>query len=179
MAVSHVLMVGLMTLYVLSVQADDAVAPASRNVTDSLFTVLAGSWDGQAIETPIGPVDYAITFHACAEQTIAGVAELRVSDHHWRFWIDRGELRLTFLSTFLGNQQPTQLIVSKIEGSEIWFHAPELTLLTLSVAMVEPHVDIRVFHHHEPHVYIRLTRSDRLMAKAERERNVEKSCKSL
>jgi hypothetical protein len=124
-------------------------------------------------------MEYAIHFHTCDNNVRAGVAELNVSDHHWRFWRSDGELRLTFLSTFRGNQAPTQLLVSKIENDTIWFHAPGLALLTLSVTVVEPHVDVRVYHHDEPHVYIRLTRSDRQMSDSERTQNKVKSCRKL
>ena len=169
----------LMALHGLALYAGESVPPAPEDVADSFFIALTGNWDGRAIETPVGPVDYDISFHVCTDLVIAGVAELSVSDHFWRFWKDNGELRLTFLSTFRGNQQPTQLLVSKIDGNTIWFYAPELNLLTLSVAMPDPHVDIRVFHHHEPHVHIRLTRPDNRLAEAAGEGDIEKSCRKL
>jgi hypothetical protein len=143
------------------------------------LTALPGNWDGNAIETPVGPLDYAIKFHQCDADVIAGVAELRVSDHHWRFWQSDDELRLTFLSTFRGNQEPTQLIASKSEENTIWFHAPDVTLLTLSVTLTEPNVDIRVFHHHQPHVHIRLTRSDSQTKEVKKADNMAKSCRQL
>lgn len=157
----------------------DSTTLLSNQLMDRFFNTLPGAWEGRAIETPVGPVDYAIHFHTCDKNVIAGVAELKVSDHHWRFWRSDDELRLTFLSTFRGNQTPTRLLISKIEDNTIWFHAPELALLTLSVTTVEPHVDIRVYHHHEPHVYIRLTRSDGQMPDGERTQNKVKSCRLL
>lgn len=159
--------------------ASDSTTLLSNQLTERLINALPGVWDGRAIETPVGPVEYAIHFHTCDKNVIAGVAELKVSDHHWRFWRSDDELRLTFLSTFRGNQTPTQLLISKIEDNTIWFHAPERALLTLSVTAVEPHVDIRVYHHHEPHVYIRLTRSDGHMPDGERTQNKVKSCRIL
>ena len=151
----------------------------SDNVADRVIAALTGPWDGRAIETPVGPVDYAITFHDCEIGVVAGVAELNVSDHYWRFWQTDGELRLTFLSTFRGNQEPTQLVVSRTEDNTIWFHAPALSLLTLSVALNEPDVDIRIFHHNEPHVYIRLQRPDSSMLVAATAENKAKSCSKL
>ena len=159
--------------------ASDTPSRLSDQLAEQLFNTLPGSWNGRAIETPIGPVDYAIHFHSCDNNTSAGVAELNVSDHHWRFWRSDGELRLTFLSTFRGNQTPTQLLISKFEDNTIWFHAPEVALLTLSVTLIEPHIDIRVYHHDNPHVYIRLTRSDTQMTAVERTQNKVKSCKEL
>jgi hypothetical protein len=153
--------------------------PLTETMIDRFSVVLVGTWDGRAIETPVGPVDYLINFYECDKGVIAGVAELRVSNHHWRFWRSDDELHLTFLSTFSGNQEPTQLVVSQIEENTIWFHAPELALLTLSVTLAEPKVHIRVFHHHEPHVYIQLTRTDGSMTNEERAESKEKSCKEL
>ena len=162
-----------------SLYAAVVTSPSTKNLIDEFFSALPGSWDGQAVETPVGPVDYAIHFHTCDKMVNAGVAELNVSDHHWRFWRDDGELRLTFLSTFRGNQEPTQLRVSETEQETIWFHAPELALLSLSLTLNEPHLDIRVYHHDKPHVYIRLTRSDLQPAEAAQAINEEKSCRTL
>jgi len=159
--------------------ATASAQPPADNVADRVFTALIGPWDGLAVETPVGPVDYAITFHDCDIGVTAGVAELNVSDHYWRFWQTDGELRLTFLSTFRGNQEPTQLVVSRTEDNTIWFHAPALSLLTLSVTLNEPDVDIRIFHHHEPHVYIRLQRPGGPMPVAGPAGNKEKSCSTL
>ena len=179
MTLSRILNICLLLLCSVPVFAADKEAPLSVSVIDRLFTALAGSWDGRAIETPVGPVDYAITFHACDEAMIAGVAELSVSDHYWQFRRSGDAFRLTFLSTFNDNREPTQLAVSEIDGSTIRFYAPELALLTLSVTLAEPHVEIRVYHHLKPHVYIRLVRSDMKMTDVERARNESKSCKKL
>ena len=179
MKLSRILNICVLLLCSVPVFAADTEAMPSASVIDRLFTVLAGSWDGRAIETPVGPVDYAITFHACDEAVIAGVAELSVSDHYWRFRRSDDQLSLTFLSTFNDNQEPTQLLVSEIDASTIRFHAPELALLTLSVTLAEPNIDIRVYHHLKPHVYIRLVRSDMKMTDVERARYEGKSCKKL
>jgi len=52
--------------------------------------------------------------------------------------------------------------LSQVAENTFRFYAPEPALLTLSVSIIEPNVDIHVFHHHKPHVYIHLTRSDEL-----------------
>ena len=179
MTLSRILNICVLLLCSVPLFAADIGTPLSASVIDRFFAALAGSWDGRAIETPVGPVDYAITFHGCDEAVVAGVAELSVSDHYWQFRRSGDELRLSFLSTFRENREPTQLLVSGIEGSTIRFHAPELALLTLSVTLAEPNIDIRVYHHLKPHVYIRLTRSDMKMSDVERARNEGKSCKKL
>lgn len=179
MSLSRILFICILALSRGQAYAEESSTPLSKSIIERFSAALAGSWDGRAIETPVGPVDYAINFLACDKGVIAGVAELRVSDHHWRFWRSDDQLHLTFLSTFRGNQTPTQLVVSKIEENTIWFHAPELALLTLSVTLAEPKMHIRVFHHHEPHVYIQLTRADSLLADSESAESKEKSCKEL
>ena len=160
MSLPRIIIIWFLLLFNACSFAADPVLPLSEKIIDNFFTSLSGNWDGRAIETPIGPVDYAINFYSFNKGGIAGVAKLGVSNHHWRFWRADGELRLTFLSTFRGNQKPTQLVLSKIEENTFHFYAPKLALLTLSVTINEPNVDIRVFHHQKPHVYIRLTRSD-------------------
>ena len=174
-----VLFILLMVLFSQSNYATDTENPLSKNLVNELFSTLPGTWDGRAIETPVGPVDYEINVHQCGESVIAGVANTGASLHYWRFWKSNDELRLTFLSTFRGNQDPTQLVSSKFEDKTIWFYAPELALLTVSVTLDEPNIHFRVFHHDKPHVYIRLTRVDRVMTESEHEDSKEKSCRNL
>lgn len=157
---------------------DSGMRDSEKNM-EKLVSTLPGTWNGRAIETPVGPVDYAISFHACDKDVVSGIAELDVSDHHWQFWLSDGQLRLTFLSTFRGNQEPVQLVVSHAAENTIHFHAPALPLLSLSVALNERVVKIRVFHHKKPHVYIRLVRSNTLMSEEERAEGEAKSCKIL
>ncbi len=152
-----------------------AVTPADT-VTGSFFAALPGAWEGRAYETPVGPVDYPIRFHVCDANAVAGVAELEVSDHYWYFRQSEDGLGLTFLSTFRGNQEPTELVVTKTAGHTIWLHAPELQLLTLSLTLDDPDIEIRVFHHQKQHVAIRLTRIDRLQNGSKRNENRVKSC---
>ena len=176
---SRILVICLLWLNTVAAYAGDVPEPGFGNVIDRLFAALPGVWEGRAVETPVGPVDYAISFHECSGELIAGVAELSVSDHYWQFRRSGGELGLTFLSTFRGNRQPTQLVVSGVDGSTIRFHAPELALLTLAVSLEEPDVNIRVFHDHEPHVHIRLTRSGRPGTGPEQGGGRAKGCRTL
>ncbi|MCG7978276.1 MAG: hypothetical protein N0E58_09085 [Candidatus Thiodiazotropha endolucinida] len=147
-----------------------AVTPEKQpptNIIETLITSLPGSWDGQAIETPVGPVDYDIIFQQCSDSLVAGMADLRPSDHYWQFRNEPDKLELTFLSTFAGNREPVKLLVSRKTGSSIDFYAPELPLLTMSISINEPIIDIRVFHHHKPHVHIRLSRQAQSTLQAE------------
>lgn len=160
MSLSRLIIIWLLVLWGVFVFANDSATPHSEKVINEFLAALPGAWDGQAIETPVGPVDYSISFQEEDDGVVAGVAKLSVSNHHWRFWQEDNELRVRFLSTFRGNQEPTQLVADKVEDNTIYFHAPELVLLTLTMTVVEPNVDIQVFHHQKPHVHIRLTRSE-------------------
>ncbi len=160
----------------------NAAKPDSEHAirqADALFTSLAGSWDGLAIETPVGSMEYAINFHVCEDDIIAGVAKTRASLHYWRFWKQDKALRLTFMSTFQGNRTPTELQINTVQDNTVWFHAPKLELLTVSITLSEPHIDIRIFHHHQPHVYIRLTRGHSNMTEQERLTSMAMSCQEL
>jgi hypothetical protein len=95
-----------------SADASDLVPPVSERAIERFFFALPGSWDGHAIETPVGPLDYDMYFRSCDRDVTAGVAELSVSNHYWRFWRKDSQLRLAFLSTFRGNEVPTQLLVT-------------------------------------------------------------------
>ena len=159
--------------------SSDAIMQPLEPVSDRLFTVLPGSWKGLAVETPVGPVNYPIHFHECNHGVLAGIAELSVSDHYWQFWLEVGEPRLTFLSTFRGNREPVQLVVSRMEANVIHFHAPDLELLSLAVTLAEPNIDIRVFHNEQPHVYIRLTRTETRAPRKWLDENKDRSCLKL
>jgi hypothetical protein len=172
----HTILAWLLALTVAPAGAVAAVAPPDDAV-GSFFAALPGAWEGRAFETPVGPVDYPVRFHVCDTHVVAGVAELKVSDHYWYFRQSDDGLRLTFLSTFRGNREPTELVVSKIEDHTIWLYAPELQLLTLSLTLLEPDIEIRVFHHRKPHVAIRLTRSGGQHKGSERNENRVKGCK--
>jgi|GEM_PF-1287916 len=177
--ISFILILNLLILHSVSSFAADLVLPHPNKILHKLFTTLPGNWDGRAIETPIGPVEYAINFYQCDKNMVAGVAELNVSNHHWQFRLVDDELHLTFLSTFRGNQEPIQLRISKAENNTIRFYAPKLALLTLSVTKIDENIHIRVFHHRKPHVYIRLTPSNKQINKKEPSTKKEKACKLL
>ena len=177
--VKHIKWLFVMLLVCPHVNAAEPDSEHAIQQADTLFTSIAGTWDGLAVETPVGSMEYAINFHVCEDNIIAGVAKTRASLHYWRFWKQDKALRLTFMSTFQGNRTPTDLQISKVEGKTIWFHAPTLELLTVSITPIAPHIDIRVFHHHQPHVYIRLTRSHLNMTDQERQASMAMSCQEL
>ncbi len=152
-------------------QESGAVPPANR-----FLERLAGDWIGQAVETPVGPVDYDLRFTRCADGALAGVADPGASLHYWQFRTSDSELTLTFLSTFGGNREPVQLQLASTDNNTLHFHAPELQLLTLAINLSPRQLDIRVFHNLQPHVHIHLNRSEPDPANRARETDQTTGC---
>ena len=121
-----------------------------------------GEWVGRAQTTPIGPRRYDISFAETTAGTVDGQAQTGASTHYWSFFNEAGNLRIRFLSTFGGNQEPIFLDVAKREVGGILFRAARLPLLSVRVFMSAERLDIDVFHWNEPHVEIRLARPDML-----------------
>lgn len=179
MTMRHVLISGLLSLASLTAYAADTTPPLTIKELDHFMDSIQGIWNGRAIETPVGPVGYDISFHSCNPNKVAGIAELQASNHHWQFLRSDDELKLTFLSTFRGNQSPIQLKVRKTEENTIHFYAPKLDLLTVTVTPLDQHIDLRIFHHHQPHVYILLKNSNQAIAEAVQVKNKKLACKDL
>ena len=149
----------------------------SVNDTKLYLRSLLGFWEGEAIETPVGQMNYDILFHSCDDETIAGVAKTRASLHYWQFGFLHAPPRLRFLSTFRGNREPTMLLLRKSENTTLKYYAPDLNLLTLEIEFSNSIVDIRVFHHDKPHVYIRLTRAKSRPAVPASHHSLANSCR--
>ena len=149
----------------------------SANNTELYLRSLPGFWEGEAIETPVGPMNYDMFFHSCDNETIAGVAKTGASLHYWQFRFLHDNSHLRFLSTFRGNREPTMLLLRTIENTTLKYYAPELDLLTLEIAFSNSIVDIRVFHNDNPHVYIRLTRAKSRPAEPSSHHSLANSCR--
>ncbi|MES9854974.1 MAG: hypothetical protein ABW170_24515 [Candidatus Thiodiazotropha sp. L084R] len=139
---------------------------------------LPGHWNGEAVETPVGPMNYDIVFHNCTDGAIAGVAKTGASLHYWRF-IPRQDGQLQFLSTFMGNRTPTLLLLRASNEDRLFFYAPQRKILTLEIRYAEPNIDIQVFHHEKPHVLIKLSKSAIKPAHLAPHYNQANSCKAL
>ena len=175
----HALISCLLSLGCFTVYAADTAHPLTGKELVHFMDAITGVWNGRAIETPVGPMAYDMTFYACNPNKVAGLTELQASNHHWQFWRSDNELKLTFLSTFRGNQSPIQLVVRQKAEKTIHFHAPKLDLLTVTVTPLDQHIDLRIFHHQQPHVYIRLTRSNQSFAAGKAHENKGLACKEL
>ncbi len=141
-----------------SVSAATEAYPLPQERIHHFLNALLGPWDGEAVETPVGSVDYDITFQECDDGAHVGVAETGASLHYWRFFEVRGGLRLRFMSTFAGNRQSTLLLPSGIQENAIRLFAPQQEILTLNITPERSQIDIRVFHWGKPHVRIVLER---------------------
>lgn len=127
---------------------------------DRLISALPGGWDGAALTTPIGQVNYDLAFYRCSESLIAGTAATGASLHFWQFHRQLEGYRIRFMSTFAGNRDPVWLEPTAFKQGTLFFHAPKLELLSLSIAHTTPdQLDINVFHWGKHHVHIRLQRT--------------------
>ena len=70
------------------------------SIHDDFIKMINGTWQGKAIRTPIGPVNYDITYRQTPEGMVQGSADLTASVHHWTFIPEAEILKLCFLSTF-------------------------------------------------------------------------------
>ena len=138
---------------------------------------LPGFWDGQAVETPVGPVNYDIQFHSCRDGSIAGVANTGASLHYWKFWPEERPVRLRFLSTFRDNREPSFLVADRMEESSLHFLAPELELLSLNFSLSGNEAEIQVFHHGEPHVQVRLSKIEGCPVSEQPYHGMQNSCR--
>lgn len=132
----------------------------SQKQIESFLNNLPGFWQGEAIETPVGEMDYDMLFHSCDDGAVAAVAKTGASLHHWKFSVQDENLRISFLSTFAGNRLPVRLKPAAPEGATLNFYAPQRKILTLGITNSESQIDIHVFHNAKPHVHIRLVRAN-------------------
>src|SRR5215475_4646939 len=90
-------------LLVAGAEAPEAPVAESRM---AFLMAMEGVWEGQARRTPIGPRPYDITFVRTRLGQVEGAAHPGASVHSWTFYEEEAALKLRFLSTFGGNQQP-------------------------------------------------------------------------
>jgi hypothetical protein len=171
--------ISALLLVMLSCQAWAGAYPLAQKRIDELLNSLPGYWEGEAIETPVGAMDYDIFFHSCSDGRVAGVAETGASLHYWQFSRQEERLQLRFLSTFAGNRTPVRLLTAGPEGETLKFFAPEKEILTLGITLTPSRIDIHVFHREKPHVHIRLKRTSRPADDNRPHHTGSQSCKRL
>ncbi|MCU7865110.1 MAG: hypothetical protein KZQ92_14155 [Candidatus Thiodiazotropha sp. (ex Lucinoma borealis)] len=147
--------------------------------TEQLLQSLPGFWMGEAIETPVGRMNYDIVFHDCSDRIVAGVAKTGASLHYWQFIRSQENYRIRFLSTFMGNRIPIELLPQPIEGTALNYYAPDMKMLTLAIKHSPTVIDIRVFHHGKSHVHIQLIQGGDRKAELPPHHSLSNSCRGF
>lgn len=122
------------------------------------LTLLEGPWAGQARVTPVGPRPYDMTFVRTAAMRLEGQAHPGASTHYWTFYEEANGLKLRFLSTFAGNQQPLWLTAVDERAETIVFRALQPDFLAVHVTPQATTLTLQIFLRGQPHVEIQLTR---------------------
>jgi len=118
---------------VLVVLTGALLAPLSMSADNTLLEPLQGCWQGKAIKTPRGPLPYPICFELQNDNTLYGVANLNISHHHWRFYLEEDMNQLSFLSTFAGNETPLYLSASQVGSDHLTFSTVDGQYLQVQV----------------------------------------------
>ena len=155
--------------------ATDRAADTQKEY-EKLLRELPGYWHGEAVETPVGPMNYDIMFHDCPDGAISGVAKTGASLHYWRFITHQDVRHLQFLSTFMGNRTPILLVRRDSEKESLFFYAPARSILSLDIKHTKSNIDIQVFHHDKPHVRILLNKAEDNPATPDQHHRLVNSC---
>jgi hypothetical protein len=123
-----------------------------------LLDRLTGAWIGRAVHTPVGQLPYNINFEKVTESCVAGVAHNQASNHSWQFCAEPQNLTLRFLSDFRGNETPIHFTATARDTEVISLFAATHPFMQLQVSIQVDAVWIKVIHHGELHVEIRLER---------------------
>ncbi|NYZ64700.1 hypothetical protein H0A36_01690 [Endozoicomonas sp. SM1973] len=123
------------------------------------ISTLIGNWRGEALQTPIGPRPYNISFNRISAQCISGVANNGVSRHTWTFCQNnKSHMALTFLSDFAGNSTPIHFKVINSDKEQLVFKAGSHPFMEVTVSRYGDLRWINVIHHGKLHVRILLAR---------------------
>lgn len=118
---------------------------------------LTGPWSGTAVTTPVGPVDYDITFRPVAGDCISGTAHPG-TNHTWTFCISDKGLVLDFLTDFRGNNTPIHFQQSAYNDDVYTFKAATHKFMEVLVFAGETSAWMKIFHYGKLHVEIQLRR---------------------
>jgi hypothetical protein len=99
-----------------------------------------------------------MTFVRTAPQQVQGEAHPGASIHYWTFYEEEARLKLRFLSTFGGNQQPLDLTAIAEHDGALVFQAPQPGFLAVHVRPQGTTLTIQIFLRGKSHVEIDLTR---------------------
>ena len=149
--------VGLPLIVCASMLAGSVLADESSR-TRAFLNGIVGAWNGQAVTTPSGPRPYDMTFTRQSNNSVTATANPGNSQHHWTFSISKGQLHLSFLSTFRGNRTPRRFLPATFEEQGSVFRTKRPDRLTVRIRLTNECLDINVFRHARLHVAIRSVR---------------------
>lgn len=149
----------LVTVFLLVNHTQPSAQTESEQQNPEQFLLsLEGEWIGKAEITPIGPVNYDITFKRTKKTQVEGAVKLKAATHYWTFYEDKNQLKLLFLTTFRGNTKPIDLEVCEWDKDGVLFQAKKPELLSLRVMSSADQLSIDIFHWDKLHVSIRLNK---------------------
>jgi hypothetical protein len=140
------------------VEGQKELRPARHDI---FLSMLAGSWKGRAVITPVGPRPYDIAFVFDDSKRLAGASRPGdVSTHYWTFFVEDNVLKLSFLSTFAGNRQPIYLKANAEEAGTWFFNTDDVHFLEVRVHPQKLTTRIQIYLRGEHHVEIELIRPE-------------------
>ena len=149
--------VGLPLIVCASMLAGSVLADEKPR-TRAFLNGIVGAWKGRAVTTPSGPRPYDMTFTRQSNTSVTATANPGNSQHHWTFSISKGQLHLSFLSTFRGNRTPRRFLPAIFEKQESVFRTKRPDHLTVRIRLTSECLNINVFRHARLHVAIKLVR---------------------
>ena len=139
---------------------ETAPQPLTAERRIAFLAAIEGPWVGRARVTPRGPRPYDMTFVRTAPMRLEGQAHPGASTHFWTFYEEDETLKLRFLSTFAGTQQPLWLAATVEHEGALVFHTPQPHFLEVHVRPQAQTLALLIFLRGTPHVEIALTRRE-------------------
>ncbi|WP_299017603.1 hypothetical protein [uncultured Photobacterium sp.] len=130
----------------------------TQSQVEKLLLPLIGCWQGEAVKTPRGPMAYPVCFKRLKDDTLYGIADLNISNHHWYFFLDGENSRLRFLSTVADNLTPVNLPAIKAGTDQLEFAATNTHPLHVAVQRIKKGYLFTMNLRGKEHVVIQLTR---------------------
>ena len=138
---------------------ETAPQPLTAERRIAFLAAIEGPWVGRARVTPRGPRPYDMTFVRTAPMRLEGQAHPGASTHFWTFYEEDETLKLRFLSTFAGTQQPLWLAATVEHEGPSCSTRPSRTSWRCTYGPGQT-LSLLIFLRGTPHVEIALTRRE-------------------
>jgi len=136
-----------------------AMTGAEEGQPTSFMQTMAGDWQGRAITSPAGAMDYDLNFTRTSRDCVSASVNTGASDHVWTFCRSDGLLQLELQSDFLDDETPIQFKLLSRQQDDFIFRADSHEFMELVISLNRDNGRIRVLHDDELHVDIELTRN--------------------